>query len=103
MDDLTTYCRELAQRVRSAARALTVVKGDQKNAWLLGSADALEEREDEILQANQRDMEAAAGRALTNALAERRRMTPARLRAAADGLRQIAALPDPVGRVSDGG
>src|SRR5262249_2675636 len=59
-------------------------------------------RGDEVLQANGRDLAAAGERGLTGAQVDRLRLTPDRLRAAAAGLREIVALPDPIGRVLDG-
>jgi glutamate-5-semialdehyde dehydrogenase len=101
--DLAHYCRELATQARRAAAEVARVQGAQKNAWLIQSADAVERRTHEILQANDRDMEAAAVSAPSAAHLDRLRLTPDRLGAVAEGLRQIAALPDPVGKVLDGG
>ncbi|HXG10308.1 MAG TPA: glutamate-5-semialdehyde dehydrogenase [Gemmataceae bacterium] len=100
--DLSAYCEELGRRARAAARLLATAAGACKNHWLLWSADALLERADEIIQANARDLAAAGERGLSSAQIDRLRLTPDRLRAAAAGLREVAALPDPVGRVIDG-
>jgi glutamate-5-semialdehyde dehydrogenase len=97
--DLAGYCADLGQRARAAARELALVSGAQKNHWLGDAADALEARTGELLQANAEDLALADANALTPAQIERLRLTPERLRAAATGLRQIADLPDPVGRV----
>jgi glutamate-5-semialdehyde dehydrogenase len=97
--DLTTYCDTLGLRARRAARVLVTLKGEQKNAWLLRSAEALETHPDPILRANALDLDAAPGHGLNSAAIDRLRLTPDRLRAAAAGLREVAALPDPVGRV----
>ncbi len=70
----------------------------RKDRWLLRSADALVERQAELLAANERDLAGAKSLGLTTAQIDRLRLTPDRLSAAADGLRQIAALPDPVGQ-----
>jgi glutamate-5-semialdehyde dehydrogenase len=99
--NLATYCDELVRRARSAARLLATVRGAQKNRWLLDSADALERRSAEILEANARDVAAAEERGLNAASLDRLRLNPARLQSAAAGLREIAALPDPIGRVLD--
>jgi glutamate-5-semialdehyde dehydrogenase len=98
--DLTTSCQDLARRARAASRLLAAATGAQKNRWLLQAADDLEKRAAEVLDANARDV-AAAQAELTTASLDRLRLTPDRLRAAATGLRAIAALPDPVGRVLD--
>jgi glutamate-5-semialdehyde dehydrogenase len=100
-DDLVSYTRNLGRRARVAASVLATAIGDRKNAWLLASATALEKRSVEILQANARDLASAKESNLAPAQLDRLRLTPARLKAAADGLREVAALPDPIGRVLD--
>jgi glutamate-5-semialdehyde dehydrogenase len=73
---------------------------ERKNRWLLDAADALEKRAAQILDANAQDV--AAGQAILSAAnIDRLRLTDDRIRAAAAGLRAIADLPDPVGRVLD--
>src|SRR5262245_57994478 len=107
--DLAAYAEDLARRAKAASRALATAKGEQKNQMLLTAARGLEERTSELLAANQRDLDQAAlspaagerGRgegnkgegALSTAGIDRLRLTPERLSAAAQGLRQIAALP----------
>ena len=97
--NLTTYAEDLARRARAASRLLANIGTDRKNRWLLYAADALESRTSEILDANAQDVHAATQANLSQANIDRLRLTPARVRDAADGLRGIAALPDPVGRV----
>ena len=97
--DLAAYCLDVARRAHAAARALAVVPAAQKNAWLSAAAKSLTERNAEILTANEKDLSAAAGAGLTAAQLDRLRLTPARLRGAADALREIAALPDPIGQI----
>src|SRR4051794_7711715 len=92
---LEHLCETLALRARSAARALTFCRGQQKNDWLGHTATTLEKRQDEILQANAEDVAAAEGQH-SAAFVDRLRLTPARLKAAAEGLRQVALLPDPI-------
>jgi glutamate-5-semialdehyde dehydrogenase len=99
MMDLLAYCQDLAKRARAASRLLALVSSEQKNAWLRDAADALEARTSEILKANQRDLDLAKEHELTAAQVDRLRLTPDRIGAAAVGLREIVALPDPVGRV----
>jgi glutamate-5-semialdehyde dehydrogenase len=98
--DPATYSEDLARRAHEAARQLATASGQKKNDWLLYAAEALEARASEVLEANARDM-AGAERELEPAALERLRLSPARLGAAAAGLREIAALPDPLGRVLD--
>src|SRR5262245_55821156 len=99
--DLRLYCDDLGQRARRAAQELALASGERKNRWLLEAATALETRSPEILHANAQDVEAAERGGLTAAQIDRLRLTPQRIAAAAAGLREIAALPDPVGRVLD--
>jgi len=99
MDHLI-YADDLAQRARAASRLLATVSSERKNRWLAHAADALERRTPEIVAANERDL-AAAHSSLSAANLDRLRLTPERIRAAAKGLRNIVALPDPVGRVLD--
>ncbi len=97
--DLSAYCVDLARRARAASRLLATASGSRKNDWLLFAAEALEQREDEVLAANEKDLAGAAELGLTAAQLDRLRLTPERLRDAAAGLREVAALPDPVGQV----
>jgi glutamate-5-semialdehyde dehydrogenase len=97
--DLSAYCLDLGRRSRAAARLLATISGMRKNTWLRRSADALERRSAEILAANEQDLAAAADLGLNAAAVDRLRLTPARLHDAADGMREVADLPDPVGQV----
>jgi glutamate-5-semialdehyde dehydrogenase len=103
LDPLTTLCHDLAARAKAAAVYLATAPTDRKNAWLLAAASRLESESETIRAANARDVAAAPGFGLTAAAVDRLTLTPARLRATADGLRQVAALPDPVGTVLEGG
>ncbi len=97
--DLSAYCLDVARRARAAARALAIVPAAQKDLWLRAAAQALTECGPEILAANEKDAAAAVGTGLTAAQLDRLRLTPARLRGAADALREIADMPDPVGQI----
>lgn len=101
MHDLAAYCADLGKKAKAAARALATASGERKNQWLKLTAAALESRSKEILEANAKDVTGAEQAKLTKAEIDRLRLTPDRLRAAADGLREIIALPDPVGRILD--
>ncbi|HEY1377550.1 MAG TPA: glutamate-5-semialdehyde dehydrogenase [Gemmataceae bacterium] len=103
MTDLADCCTALGRRARAASRALAALPTAEKDAWLRSAADALEARTADVLTANERDLGAAEANGLTKAQIDRLRLTPARIKAAADGLREVAALPDPVGRVLEGG
>jgi len=100
---IADQCRDMGRRARSASRLLAAASGSSKNAWLLDAAAALEAQSADILAANERDVNRASEFQLSPAQVDRLRLTPSRIRAAADGMRQVAALPDPVGRVIEGG
>jgi glutamate-5-semialdehyde dehydrogenase len=93
---------DVCRAARDASRAMAALDSDTKNAALHAIADALEARTPEILDANARDMEAGRENALSSALLDRLALDESRVRAIADGVRKIAALPDPVGEVIDG-
>jgi glutamate-5-semialdehyde dehydrogenase len=98
-NDLALECRALADRARAAARVLAVARGGVKDAWLRRSAAALEERADEILAANARDVEAGPGYGLNAAAIDRLTLDPKRIGEMARALHEVAALPDPLGEV----
>lgn len=101
MSDLSAYCDELGRKARGASRLLATLSGGNKDRWLLATAAALETRAAEILDANARDVAGAREAGLTPASIDRLRLTPERLTSMAVGLREVAALPDPIGRVLD--
>ena len=92
--------RELAERARVAAAETALLSRAAKDAALLAMADALVARTPEILAANEADL--ARGSSLSEALRDRLRLTGDRVAAMAEGLRALAALPDPVGEVVRG-
>src|SRR5262245_9471698 len=102
-DDIGILCDELCQRAKTASRALAVASGSAKNRWLLNAAAALELSTADLIAANARDLDRATEFGLTDAQVERLKLTSARIAAAANGLREVAALPDPVGQILGGG
>jgi glutamate-5-semialdehyde dehydrogenase len=92
---------DFARRAKNASRAMAIANSADKNRFLIHAADALHEHTPEILAANEKDIAAGLQAGLSSANIDRLRLTPERIRAAAKGLREIAALPDPVGRVLD--
>ena len=82
---------------KEAARALSIATTDVKNRALLSIADALEENMGEWLKANQQDIDEAKRAGMKESLLDRLALTPVRVKGVADGVRQAAALPDPVG------
>ena len=91
-----------AQAAKQAAAKLAVTSTAVKNAALLAMAAALEEKQSEILAANERDMTAAAAKGMKSSMLDRLKLTAERISGMADGLRQVAGLADPVGNVIDG-
>jgi glutamate-5-semialdehyde dehydrogenase len=89
----------LARQAKDASRELARLSGAEKNFCLLAMASAVERATPAILEANSRDMEAGAGAGLSTAMLDRLKLDEKRVVAMARGLRDVAALPDPVGRV----
>ena len=89
----------LARQAKVASRELAKLTSAQKNACLLAMAEALERDADAIQRANEADLAASAG--LSAALVDRLKLDRKRITAMAQGVRDVAALPDPVGRVLD--
>lgn len=91
----------LAQQAKMASRALGQLTAQQKNDVLLAMASALEAAAPELKAANALDMEAGAQAGLSPAMLDRLKLDDKRIAGMAKGLREVAALPDPVGRVLD--
>ena len=103
MATLAQSVTEVCAAARRASRALAQLDTATKNRALLAIATALEERRDEVLEANRQDMEAGREGGLSAALLDRLKLDAERVGVLAEGVRAIAALPDPVGEVIDGG
>ncbi|MBU1190856.1 MAG: glutamate-5-semialdehyde dehydrogenase [Gammaproteobacteria bacterium] len=99
--DIANYMQALGQRARDAARVLSRTETGPKNAALLAMADAIEAAQDNLIKENRKDLDAGKARGLDAAMLDRLELNPARIAGMAEGLRQIAALPDPVGSISD--
>jgi glutamate-5-semialdehyde dehydrogenase len=100
---IATSVTDICRAARSAARELAQLDSGAKDAALHAIADALVARTDEILEANALDLEAGREAGLSAALMDRLALNPERVAGIAEGVRQVAALPDPVGEVLDGG
>ena len=99
--DLSVYCREVAERAKRASAQLASVSGEVKTAWLRRSAELLRSSGTELAQANQQDLDAAPQYGLTEAQVDRLRLTPERIEGIAAALEEVAMLPDPIGSVID--
>lgn len=91
-----------AMAAKKAAAKLAVINTAVKNKALLAMAEALEKGQEAILAANALDMERAEAKGMKSSMLDRLKLTPERISGMADGLRQVAGLPDPVGNVVGG-
>ena len=98
--DVAAYMQALGARARAAGRRMGGAETRAKNAALHLIADLILASRDRLTQANAEDLDAGRRNGLDAALLDRLELTGARIDAMADGLRQIAALPDPVGGIS---
>lgn len=94
------YMLSTGRAARAAARAMARAGTGVKNAALAAIAEQLRERRGALAEANGKDLEAARKNKLDGPLVDRLELTPARIEAMADGLKQVAGLPDPIGEVS---
>ncbi len=99
--NLREQMTELAKAAKAASRELSRLTTANKNACLLAMADALERNGAAIKSANALDMEVGAKMGLSTAMLDRLKLDDKRIAAMAKGLREVAALPDPVGRLLD--
>jgi glutamate-5-semialdehyde dehydrogenase len=93
---------ELGRRAKAASRVLATTSTAAKDAALLAAADLLVERADDLIAANADDVERERGAGVGATVIDRLRLTRARIEGMAGGLRQVAALADPVGEISEG-
>lgn len=91
---------KLGQAAQAAAPLIASASTAEKNQALLHLAQELQNQAEEILAVNAQDRQAAAEKGLDAALAERLELNPKRIASMIDGVRQIAALPDPVGEIA---
>ena len=101
ISDIDAYMSGLGQRARAASRDLARAATRSKNAALLAIASEINDRRHAIVSANRVDLERGAAKGLDAALLDRLELTEARVDSMIEGLRQIAALPDPIGAISD--
>ena len=90
---------EMGRKARAASRELVKLTTEQKNVILLAMADEIEARQGSILEANAKDLARATENGLSKAMIDRLTLDPKRLKAVADAVREVAALPDPVGEI----
>ncbi|MBZ0093354.1 MAG: glutamate-5-semialdehyde dehydrogenase [Sulfuricellaceae bacterium] len=99
--DIKHYMQDVGKAARSASRQMAKADTNTKNRALSAMAHAILRDQDKLLAANAQDMAAAQAKGLDSALLDRLALSAKGVAAMAEGLLQIAALPDPVGEVSD--
>lgn len=99
--DIAAYMTRVGQKARAASRLLAAAGTAEKNGALLAIAQELDNRRETLMAENQKDLKAGAEKGLEAALLDRLELTPARIDSMIEGLRQIAALPDPIGEIFD--
>jgi glutamate-5-semialdehyde dehydrogenase len=99
--DVDQYMIELGIAARAASRAVAASSTGVRNSALLAVHDALDGARDRLSEANASDLEKGRANGLAAPLLDRLELTPARIDTMLEGLRQVAALPDPVGSISE--
>jgi glutamate-5-semialdehyde dehydrogenase len=99
--NVAEYMQKMGANARQASRVIARASTEVKNRALLAMADALDASRAAVETANQIDLAAGKERGLDDAMLDRLALTPARIDGMIEGLRQVAALPDPVGDISD--
>ena len=97
--ELKSYCVQTAADAKLSSRELVSLRGEQIDAWLRESADHLVECTPKIIAANEKDVSRKDEFGLTEAQVDRLKLDSSRIESIADGLRQIASLPSPVGEI----
>ena len=98
--DIKHYIEEKGKKAREGARRLATLSTAVKNRALLEMADAIEREAERLKRENRKDIEAGEAGSLSSALIDRLTLNDKRIREMAQGLREVAALPDPVGEVT---
>jgi len=99
INDVSTYMEQLGRQARAAARVLAAASTAQKNAALSAIAAELDSQRAALATANARDLEAGRAKGLDAALLDRLAVSPKVIDSMIEGVRQVLALPDPVGEV----
>lgn len=95
------YMSELGQQAREASRLVARADSGAKNRALLAMAEAIDSSREALAEANQKDLDTARANGLEEAMVDRLALKPATIDTMVEGLRQVAALPDPVGAITD--
>ncbi|MCP3967949.1 MAG: glutamate-5-semialdehyde dehydrogenase [Lentisphaerae bacterium] len=97
-EEIQNTLRQMGEKALEASRALGVLNSSDKNRCLIKMAEELEASADEIKSANAKDLEAGKAKGLSGSMLDRLKLDSERIQAMADGLREVAALEDPVGQ-----
>lgn len=99
--DVNQYMQQLGQQARISATAVARASTDNKNKALIAIASDIEQQRSALHQANATDLENGKAKGLDDALLDRLELTDGRIDTMIEGLHQVAALPDPVGEITD--
>lgn len=99
--DIKEYMTTLGQQARKAGREISRTESGKKNLALLKIAEAIEDSHELLIAENRKDLEAGKNNGLDAASLDRLELKPSGIQAMVEGLKQVAALPDPVGEISD--
>jgi glutamate-5-semialdehyde dehydrogenase len=95
------YMEQLGQQARQASRLAAAAESGVKNKALVAAATAIEDQAQSVAEENKKDLDAGKAKGLDAALLDRLQLTDERIQAMAEGLRQVASLPDPVGEITN--
>jgi glutamate-5-semialdehyde dehydrogenase len=99
--DIKEYMQDLGQRARAASRIISKAESGKKNLALLKIAEAIEDNQASLISENERDLQISRQNNLDSASLDRLTLSPKTIQSMIDGLKQVAALPDPVGEITD--
>ncbi len=101
MSEVKQLLQQLGQRARAASRLMAAAETRVKNAALLATVDAIDAARATLAAANAKDLDGGRAKGLSGAMLDRLELTPQRVDGMIEGLRQVAALADPIGEVGD--
>ena len=99
--NIKEYMNDLGMKAKKAGREISRTESGKKNSGLLKIAEVIEASADILIRENQKDLEAGKANGLDSAMLDRLAITPKSIQAMVEGLKQVAALPDPVGEITD--
>jgi glutamate-5-semialdehyde dehydrogenase len=99
--DIKEYMKTLGQQARKAGREISRTESGKKNLALMKIAEAIENSQELLISENRKDLDAGKSNGLDAAQLDRLELKPSGIHAMVEGLKQVAALPDPVGEISD--